>query len=171
MQEPTAHMTADPSATSDPDSQTSALRPRFWERYPLKDLTGDEWEALCDGCGLCCLFKLSSGSEADCHYTNVACRLLDHQTCRCMHYEHRTDIVADCIVFDLAKLTEINAWLPPTCAYKRLYNGQNLEPWHPLLSGSPETVHEVGVSVSGKVIPEWDADLDTLEHHIMELPS
>ncbi len=164
-------MPPSPSPTPDaPRPHTPSLRPRFWERHGLADLTDTEWETLCDGCGLCCLFKLSDGPGTGCDHTNVACRLLDHQTCRCQHYEHRTDIVADCIVFDLAKLAEIHTWLPPTCAYRRLYNGQSLEPWHPLLSGQPETVHTAGISIRGKVIPEWEADLDTLEQYIIELP-
>ena len=144
------------------------VRPGFWETHTLEEFTPAEWEATCDGCGLCCLFKISD--EGRCHYTNVACRLLDHHSCQCMHYEHRKDIVTDCIVFDFERLTEIESWLPRTCAYRRLYNGQPLEPWHHLLSDTRESVHDAGISIRGKCLPEWEADIDRLEHHIIELP-
>jgi len=152
----------------DADGANTGLRPEFWKRYPMQELTRKEWEALCDGCGLCCLFKFAEDDQVS--YTSVACRLLDHQTCRCKHYERRTDIVKDCVVLDYQTLLEVNSWLPTSCAYKRVFNGEGLAEWHHLVSGSHDTVHEAGISVRGRIIDEHDIDMDDLEDHVMELP-
>jgi len=74
------------------------LRPRFWERYRLEELTPEEWEALCDGCGKCCLNKLEDAETGEIAFTRVACRLFDDETCRCAQYEIRKEIVPECVV-------------------------------------------------------------------------
>ena len=141
------------------------LRLRFWERYSLEDLSQDEWEALCDGCGLCCLLKFQDDIDADVTYTNVACRLFDCDTCRCSHYNARAKIVPDCAVLTPETLPEVVEWMPSTCAYLLRYRGQPLADWHPLVSGRPESVHEAGISVRGRCIPEYEIDMDDLEEY------
>lgn len=136
---------------------------RFWER-PLETLDRQEWEALCDGCGRCCLHKVEDADTGEIYSTNVACKLLDLDTARCSNYRHRRAFVPDCL-----RLTKRNAglldWLPATCAYRLRAEGQPLPEWHYLVSGDRETVHEAGISVIGKVVSEDRAG--PLEHHIV----
>ncbi len=144
------------------------LRPRFWERFPLDELNEREWEELCDGCGLCCLLKFEEDGKESVCWTNVACRLLDHETCRCKHYEARTEIVKDCIVLKPGEIEDVIGWMPATCAYRLRHENLPLLNWHHLLSGSRETVHEAGISIKGKAISETDIDMDELESYAVE---
>lgn len=121
----------------------------FWEK-PLSDLTRAQWEKLCDGCGRCCLVKLEDEDTGAIHHTSIACKLLDQESCLCGDYKHRREHVPDCIRLTLAKLQTIK-WLPPTCAYVLRNEGKPLPPWHPLISGDPDSVHRAGISVQGKV--------------------
>lgn len=130
-------------------------------------MTRAEWESLCDGCGRCCLHKLRDAETDRVHYTNVACRLLNIETCRCADYEHRRKWVPDCVKLSPAKLKSID-WLPPTCAYRLLTEGKELAWWHPLVSGDPETVHQAGISVRGRALRERDAG--ELEDHCVAWP-
>jgi uncharacterized cysteine cluster protein YcgN (CxxCxxCC family) len=143
------------------------VRDRFWETVPLKDMTREEWEALCDGCGKCCLNKIEYEDTGEVEFTRVACKLLDGQTCRCMHYERRLDFVPDCVQISPAKLPEIAYWLPRTCAYRRLHEGKRLFDWHPLVSGTPDSVHAAGKSVQGWTIPETEIDPEDLESYVI----
>ena len=111
----------------------STLRPRFWETLPLTRLTRPEWEALCDGCGKCCLNKLMTEDD-EVLYTNVACRLLDGETVRCTRYDDRFRLVPDCVRLTPETVSKLK-WLPETCAYRLLNEGQDLPDWHPLVSG------------------------------------
>lgn len=131
----------------------SRLRRRFWEHKRLEQLNDAEWEALCDGCGRCCLHKLQSQDDGSVHYTRVACRLLDLGTCSCGDYVNRRDHVPDCISLRGAP-PETFDWLPATCAYRRLARGEPLPAWHPLLTGDPLSVHLAGVSVAGWAVSE-----------------
>lgn len=142
------------------------LRERFWERYPIKSLTPAEWEALCDGCGRCCLHKLEYEDTGEIDYTDVACRLLDLGTARCSDYANRRAHVPDCVQLSPETLDSIN-WLPATCAYRRLNEGRGLPRWHPLLSGNPESVAKAGISVAGRVLPETAVDEDDIEEHVV----
>lgn len=140
------------------------LRERFWER-PLDDLNRDEWEALCDGCGRCCLHKLEDEDSGAIAETNVACRLLDTATARCRDYRHRRAFVPDCLRLTLRLVRQV-PWLPESCAYRRRADGLPLPAWHPLLTGSDAAMIAAGASVAGKVISENDAG--PLEHHLVE---
>lgn len=140
------------------------MRPRFWEE-PIESLNREEWEALCDGCGKCCLHKIEDERTGRLHATNVACRLLDRTSCRCSNYKLRRVFVPDCVRLDAAKMREID-WLPKTCAYRLRGEGRPLADWHYLVSGSRETVHEAGISVRGWTISEDDAG--DLDHHLVD---
>lgn len=141
-----------------------ALRDRFWE-LPLAALNNEEWEALCDGCGRCCLHKVEYEDTGEIEQTNVACRLLDTKTARCTDYKHRKAFVPDCLRLTL-KIVDSVSWLPPTCAYRLRADGDLLPRWHYLISGDREDVVRAGVSVAGRVIPEDMAG--PLEHHVVE---
>ena len=129
-------------------------------------MTSDEWESLCDGCGLCCLHKLEDAQTAEVSYTNVACRLLDTQSCRCKNYAKRKKLVPDCVILKPEQVAEFK-WLPPTCAYRLISEGKDLYPWHQLKCGNDNDVHSAGVSVQNKVISERDAG--DFEDHIIRL--
>ena len=130
--------------------KTPAPSKPFWETKTLEEMNPREWESLCDGCGRCCLVKLEDEDTGKILYTDIACRLFESGPCRCSDYKNRRSRVKDCV-----KITPQGArtlpWLPKTCAYKLLAEGRPLMWWHPLVSGTPDTVHEAGVSVRGKV--------------------
>jgi len=129
------------------------LRPRFWQDKSLAELNPAEWEALCDGCGRCCLNKLEDEDTGELYFTNVACRELDLASCRCRHYPERTRFQAECLVIEPGK-GEVLAQLPSTCAYVLRAAGRPLPAWHPLVSGDPDSVHRAGMSVRGKAVSE-----------------
>ena len=141
--------------------------PPFWKTKPLAAMTRAEWESLCDGCGRCCLHKLRDEDTDELAWTEVACRLLDGQTCRCRDYANRRQQVPDCVKLTPKRLASID-WLPPSCAYRLVAEGKDLPWWHPLISGRPETVHEAGASVSGRVVAERAAR--DLEDHVVDWP-
>ena len=136
----------------------------FWEK-PLNELSRQEWEALCDGCGKCCLHKIEDADTGEVFPTNVACRLLDRDSCRCSNYRERKALVPDCIRLTMGLLGKYE-WLPSTCAYRLRAAGEPLPAWHYLISGDRETVHEAGQSVRGWTISEDVAG--DLEHHMVE---
>ncbi|MGV2495373.1 YcgN family cysteine cluster protein [Pelagerythrobacter aerophilus] len=141
-----------------------ALRDRFWER-PLAELSREEWEALCDGCGRCCLHKIEDADTGEIEDTNVSCKLLDTGTARCRDYRHRKAFVPDCLRLTL-KIVGTVSWLPETCAYRRRAADEPLPEWHPLLTGDPDSVKRAGASVAGRVVSETEAG--PLEHHIVD---
>jgi uncharacterized protein len=144
-----------------------ALIKPFWEAKRLDEMTEAEWESLCDGCGRCCLHKLRYEEDNSLSFTNVACRLLDLNSCRCSNYPERRKHVPDCVPLSPQVMDEID-WLPPSCAYRVLAEGRRLAWWHPLVSGDPDTVHRAGVSVRGRAVSEDKAGL--LEDHVAEWP-
>ncbi len=144
---------------------------KFWETTPLEDLPRAEWEALCDGCGKCCLNKLEDEDSGEVALTNVSCRLLDCDTCQCSQYPIRHQFVPECIVLTPETIERNMYWLPQTCAYRLLYEGKPLFDWHPLISGDPQSVHLAGVSMQGRVIPENEVSEDDWEDHIIQEPT
>ncbi len=143
------------------------LRKNFWQRVPMDQMSDAEWEALCDGCGRCCLNKLEDPDTGQVALTRVACRLLDGDTCRCGQYDIRHQFVPECIRMTPKTLPLHVYWLPGTCAYKRLHEGDGLPDWHPLITGTPQTVHDAGISVQGWTIPEFEVDEEDWEDHII----
>lgn len=138
---------------------------KFWEDLPLAALDRAQWEALCDGCGKCCLHKLEDEETGEVYPTNVACRLLDRRSARCSDYRHRHAHVPDCIRLSPQNLDGM-AWLPRSCAYVLRANNQPLPDWHYLVTGDPDSIHRAGASVRGWTISEVDAG--DLEHHILD---
>ena len=135
----------------------------FWER-PLETLDRGQWEALCDGCGQCCLHKVEDADTGEIFHTNVACKLLDLKTARCTDYANRRKSVTDCLTLTLKNAGSLE-WLPPSCAYRLRAEGSPLPDWHYLVCGDREAVHREGMSVAGKVVSETVAG--PLEHHIV----
>ena len=142
----------------------------FWEDKALRDMTAEEWEALCDGCGRCCLMKLEDEDTGQIYTSDVHCRLLDGESCRCTDYEHRHDRVPDCIRLTPDNIGTLH-WIPRSCAYRRLAEGRGLAWWHPLVSGDPETVVAAGISVRGRTLSESKVDQGEWENHLAEWPN
>jgi uncharacterized cysteine cluster protein YcgN (CxxCxxCC family) len=141
----------------------------FWERLSLQEMSNDQWESLCDGCGRCCLIKLEDEDTDIVHYTDVACSLLDCDSCKCRNYPKRQFFVPNCLSLDPKHIDELS-WLPPSCAYSRVNEGRALSWWHPLISGSDDTVHEAGVSVRHKVVQEDDVPDEEYEDRLVTWP-
>jgi uncharacterized cysteine cluster protein YcgN (CxxCxxCC family) len=139
----------------------------FWKIKTFAEMTPEEWESLCDGCARCCLYKIEEEESLELIYTNIVCKFLDLKHCRCTVYPQRSQKMPTCVT-----LTPQNVyglfWLPSTCAYKILANGENLEWWHPLVSGDPETVRAADISIYGKVIHEQMIDMEKLEDHSVD---
>jgi uncharacterized cysteine cluster protein YcgN (CxxCxxCC family) len=150
---------------------TAAPEPPFWRVKSLEAMTTPEWESLCDGCARCCLVKLEDEDSGEIHFTDIGCKLLDAKTCRCLDYRRRRRRVPDCVKLTPQAVRSLT-WLPVTCAYRVLAEGRDLAWWHPLVSGSPDTVHEAGVSVRGRVAAsEEDLPIEAWLDHIVRWPN
>ncbi len=139
--------------------------PAFWETTALEEMTPAQWESLCDGCGRCCLEKLEDEDTREIYYTNVACRLLNLSNGRCKDYANRSRRVPTCITLSLKDLKD-PYWLPSTCAYRLLAEGQPLPVWHPLVSGDPDSLRLAGRSILGRIISETQAG--DLSQHLID---
>ena len=137
----------------------------FWRQKNLAEMTTAEWESLCDYCGKCCLNKLEDEETGELYFTNVACNLIDLESCHCTRYDERCTLVPDCLDLKQHDFTAFN-WMPATCAYKLLAEGKDLPTWHPLISGNADSVHDAGVSVRSYAMKE--SEVDDLEDHIIE---
>ncbi|WP_226635663.1 YcgN family cysteine cluster protein [Brevundimonas poindexterae] len=129
----------------------------FWETKTLEQMSPEEWEALCDGCGLCCLVRFEDEDTGEVVPTRVHCKLFDSGTCACSNYAEREQHVPDCIKLTPGNVAQLK-WMPLSCAYRRLAEGRSLADWHPLVSGDPETVHTAGVSIRGQTVSELTLD-------------
>lgn len=142
----------------------------FWKTKSLAEMSREEWESLCDGCGRCCLNKLEDEDTGRFLYTRAACKLLDLGTCRCTDYPNRQAKVPDCVQLTPENVGSLG-WLPATCAYRLLDEGKKLPWWHPLVSGTHDTVTEAGISVSGEVYSEEGITVEELVDHLWRLPA
>jgi uncharacterized protein len=138
----------------------------WWDEKSLAELSGFEWEALCDGCAKCCLHKLEDEDSGEVFYTKVRCRFLNEETCRCTDYVNRSTLVANCIDLRSADWSTLD-WLPSTCAYRLRAHNQPLPQWHPLVSGSRDTVHREGVSIRHRSISDEYVHPDGYDEHIV----
>lgn len=141
----------------------------FWREKSLEEMSDAEWESLCDGCGRCCLNKLEDWDTGEIVFTSLACTLLDCTSCRCSDYANRAALVPDCVQLSPQTVHTLT-WLPPTCAYRLVAEGKPLAWWHPLVSGSDQTVHEAGISVRGRVLPEDGVALEEYENFVVDWP-
>lgn len=160
------------------------LEDKFWLKKALAEMNQDEWEAICDGCGKCCLHTFIDSDEQDetfestnvlregeeIIYTAIVCRYLDTKKCFCTEYEQRTTLVPSCV-----KLTKDNIddifFMPPSCSYRRLHEGRGLASWHPLLNnGSKAVMHRMGISVKGRVMKDNQIDMELFEDYIADWP-
>jgi len=139
----------------------------FWKNKSLAEMTIEEWEALCDGCGICCMYKIEDEETGEINLTSVACRFLDPDTVTCQLYDSRFSAMPTCIKLTPSKV-EHSEWLPDTCAYRLILQGKPLPDWHPLVSGDPGSIHRAGLSVKGRILRESDVNLDDLEDYIIE---
>lgn len=137
-----------------------------WWEAPLETLSKDQWEALCDGCGRCCLLKLVDDEDDSLHFTSVVCHLFDEDSCRCTAYSERHVRVPECIEFDTKRLESLD-WLPSTCAYRLRADGKPLFDWHPLISGSSQSVIDADISVRGKTVSETHVHPDDTQDFVI----
>jgi uncharacterized cysteine cluster protein YcgN (CxxCxxCC family) len=142
-------------------------QPRFWEEKTLSEMSQDEWEQLCDGCGKCCLHKLIDDETDELYFTDLACQLLDLESCQCSDYSNRMTRVTECQTFTADNVKDMY-WLPGSCAYRTLAEGRKLEKWHPLVTGDNNSVHRFKRSVKGKCVSETDIPLDDWQTHIVK---
>ncbi len=148
---------------------SAPLRPRFWETVPLSGMTKPEWEALCDGCGKCCMLKMEDEDEPGLiAYTNIACRLFDEKTCRCTSYPLRSVLVPTCIQLTPENISTAQEWMPSTCAYRLMAEGAPLPEWHPLKTGDTDSPHKTGNSMQNATVPEYDVDEDEWYDYVIE---
>jgi uncharacterized cysteine cluster protein YcgN (CxxCxxCC family) len=144
--------------------------PPFWKSKSLQHFNRQEWESICTGCGICCLHRFYNRKTGKTFFTSIACRFLDPDTCRCIVYKNRFQKEPDCEKITPGNLMKLK-WLPRTCGYRRIAEGKDLDRWHPLISGDPETVHQAGVSMRRKVVPEQDVRPGDVLRYMIRKPS
>ena len=144
------------------------MREEFWKHYPLKELNHDEWEALCDGCGKCCLLKLEDEQLNEYVFSRIVCKLFDADKCQCGDYPNRKKHVPDCVILTPENIGKIAEWMPATCAYKLLHQGKPIPDWHPLETGDPDSVHKAEESVKGWTVSEDDVEDHEIETYLIE---
>lgn len=140
---------------------------KFWVTTPLSDMSAQEWESLCDGCGKCCVLKLEDVDTGEVFSTDVGCQLLDCKTARCQDYSNRKAKVPDCVHLTLDNLAHLH-WMPKSCAYRRLNEGRGLPDWHPLVTGDSLSTIRSGNSVAGRIMPEYSVAEEDMPEHIFD---
>ena len=140
----------------------------FWQHKTLSEMTAEEWESLCDGCGRCCLHKLEDEDTGEVHYTAIACQLLDTHRCQCSDYPNRKAKVESCLKLGIEDIPHFH-WLPDTCAYRLLAEGHSLPDWHPLITDSADSIHEAGISVRAFAIAEDRVPEEDWEDYIIPM--
>ena len=147
------------------DSKKNILREKFWEKYTLDEMNHAEWEALCDGCGKCCLIKFES--EGKVYLTNIACTQIDLNNCKCKNYKNRTNLVKDCISLTKENLVDNMNWLPYTCSYRLVHERNPLPTWHHLISKDKKKVHKMNLSIKNNSFHESQVKEKSLVSHII----
>ena len=137
----------------------------FWQHKSLNEMSSEEWESLCDGCGKCCLHKLEDEEDGEVYYTRVSCRYLD-ESCRCREFQQRAKLVPDCVTLQPDTVADF-PWLPSSCAYRLIAEGKPLHSWHPLISGDSNSVHKAGMSIKGRAVSEEFVHPDDIQEHII----
>lgn len=140
---------------------------KFWERKSLDEMSSEEWEQLCDGCGKCCVIKLEDVDDGTIYYTDIGCKQLDESSCQCKDYPNRKAIVPDCVILSPDNLDAL-PWMPQSCAYRLLHENKPLPEWHPLVTGDQYSTHKAGQSVLGKIFTEGDIDEEDYPDHIKD---
>ena len=141
--------------------------PRFWETKALKEMSREEWESLCDRCGLCCLHTFQDEKTEEVFYTYVSCRFLDVEWCDCSVYNDPYVKPPYCKKITPENIHQLD-WLPDTCAYRLAAEKRKLYWWHHLISRNSETVHGAGISVRNKAISERYVHPDDIENFIIQ---
>jgi len=147
----------------------NSIKNPFWKTKSLTDLSQKEWESLCDGCGKCCCIRLEDEDTEAIYITDVVCKLFDPQTCQCGDYPRRSKLVPDCVTLTPQNVHQLH-WMPQTCAYRLVAEGKDLPDYHHLVSGSRDTIHEVGMSVQNAVVSETTIDEEEHPHRIVIWP-
>lgn len=142
----------------------------FWEKKKLSEMTDSEWESLCDGCARCCLHKFQDEQDNSIHFTDVSCQFLDTDKCRCSIYDHRLQLVPGCINLTVESVPKTPS-LPKTCAYRLLHEGNPLPNWHPLISGTQQSVIDAGISVKGRILSEAVLSPEEIEYRLVKWPN
>ena len=140
----------------------------FWENKTLAEMNAQEWESLCDHCARCCLLKLEDIDTGKVFYTNISCKLLDMEKCQCTQYPERSRLVPDCVTLTPDEIDDLH-WMPSSCAYRLLAEGKPLPDWHPLVSGSPDSVQEAGISISSFASSEDEIEEKDIQNYIIDL--
>ena len=154
-----------------PIMQTMNHKPLpFWKTKTLKEMTRQEWESLCSGCGICCLHRFHNQKTGKVFFTSIACKFLDTERCHCTVYERRFQQEPDCEEITPDNLITLK-WLPKTCGYRSVADGRDLEWWHPLISGDPDTVHQADISMQNKVISEENVQPGDVLKYMIKRPS
>ncbi len=139
----------------------------FWLTKSLDQMSDQQWESLCDGCGRCCLHKIEDEDTQELLYTRIACRQLDLSCLRCSDYPGRFKAVPECLnVRDLAP--EQYRWLPVSCAYRLLSEGQPLADWHPLISADPQSVVDADISIIRWAVSETKVRDEEWFDHVLD---
>ena len=141
----------------------------FWKTKPLNEMSKQQWESLCDGCGLCCLQKLQDEETDEVFFTSVSCQFLDDKSCRCKVYDNRFDYLPECLDLTIDNLESTLPWLPSSCSYKLVYEGKPLPKWHHLNSNNKDSIHHLNLSVKNKVISELDVHEDDWQDYIIDI--
>lgn len=150
---------------------SGANKSRFWEQKTLFEMTHDEWESLCDGCAKCCLTQLQDEDTEQLVFTNVACDLLNDNTCLCSDYDNRSERVPSCVTMDAGNVEQAAEFAPPSCAYRLLLTGESLPEWHHLVSRDRNRIHTENKSVQGKVVFQRNIDTEQIEEYVVDWPA
>ena len=155
----------------------------FWQTTSLEQMSNEQWESICDGCGKCCLHSFIDSDEESFEstdqlregesliYSSLVCQYIDEHTCGCTRYLERQTLVPSCVKLTKENLKDI-FFMPNSCSYRRLYEGRGLASWHPLLNGgSKHKMHEVGISVKGRTTKDNTVNIEEdFEEYIATWP-